>query len=52
MIKSDFIVADAESTRTDVEEDGGLDLSLLKELGKTSLVNALNSVRGDRTTWN
>lgn len=30
--------------RTELEDEGSLDLNLLKELGRSSLVNALNSV--------
>ena len=41
-----YLVADTESTQavTEIEDDSVIDLSLLKELGKNALVNALNSV--------
>lgn len=38
-------MADVESSRTDTNDDVSIDLSLLRELGKNSLINALNSVR-------
>ena len=37
-------VTDVDTTKLDADEDASLDLSLLKELGRSALVNALNSV--------
>lgn len=39
-------VSEEDASRTDNEEDAAIDLSLLRELGKNTLINALNSVSG------
>lgn len=39
-------MSEEDASRTDNEEDAAIDLSLLRELGKNTLINALNSVSG------